>query len=73
VIWGYDGQDTYYASKWFWDGLGGQPGIQYLQSLNRGVTSIMLEITYSATDPLHPSVSVVERLGKISEKDQHDP
>ncbi|HEY4674528.1 MAG TPA: hypothetical protein VIH48_00575, partial [Candidatus Bathyarchaeia archaeon] len=73
VIWGYDGQDTYYASKWFWDGIGGQPGIQYLQSVNRGVTSIVLKITYPATDPLHPSVSVVERLGTISEKDQHDP
>jgi len=73
VIWGYDGQDTLYASKWFWDGLGGQPGIQYLQSVNRGVTAIVLKITYSTTDPLHPTASVVERLGTITEKDQHDP
>jgi hypothetical protein len=73
VIWGYNGDDTYYASKWFWDGLGGQPGIQYLQTENRGVTSIVLKITYPATDPTHPTVSIVERLGTISEKDQHDP
>ncbi len=73
VIWGYDGQDTYYASKWFWDGLGAQPGIQQLQSMNRGVTAIVIKITYPTADPIHPSVSIVERLGTISEKDQHDP
>ena len=73
VIWGFDGQDTYYASKWFWDGMGGTPGIVQLQSMNRGVTSIVLEITYSALDPTHPTVDIVERLGTISEKDQHDP
>jgi len=73
VIWGYDGQDTLYASKWFWDGLGGTPGIQYLQSMNRGVTAIVIHITYPTSDPIHPTVSVVERLGTISEKDQHDP
>lgn len=72
VIWGFDGQDTYYISKWFWDGLGGTPGIQYLQSENRGVTAIVLKITYPTTDPTHPTVSIVERLGTISEKDQHD-
>jgi hypothetical protein len=70
VIWGYDGQDTYYASKWFWDGMGGTAGIVQLQSMNRGVTSIVIKITY--TDPTHPSASIVERLGTISEKDQHD-
>jgi len=73
LIWGFDGQDTYYASKWFWDGLGSEPGIQYLQTENRGVTAIVLKITYSSTDPLHPTVSVVERLGTVSEKDYHDP
>jgi len=72
VIWGYDGDDTYYASKWFWDGQGGTVGIEYLQSINRGVTAIVLKITYSSTDPTHPTVSIVERLGTISEKDQHD-
>jgi len=73
VIWGFNGDDTYYASKWFWDGLGGTPGIQYLQSVNRGVTAIVLKITYPSADPIHPTISVVERLGTISEKDQHDP
>lgn len=73
VIWGYDGDDTYYASKWLWDGQNGQSGIEYLQSMNRGVTAIMLKITYPSTDPTHPTISVVERLGTISEKDQHDP
>lgn len=73
VIWGFDGQDTYYASKWFWDGMGETPGIVQLQSMNRGVTSIVLEITYPTSDPTHPTVDIVERLGTISEKDQHDP
>ncbi|MDH7477441.1 MAG: hypothetical protein QHH17_03560 [Candidatus Bathyarchaeota archaeon] len=73
VIWGYNGDDTYYASKWFWDGLGRTPGIVYLQSENRGVTAIVLKITYSSADPIHPTISIVERLGTISEKDQHDP
>jgi hypothetical protein len=73
VIWGYNGDDTYYASKWFWDGLGGTPGIEYLQTENRGVTAIVLKITYPTADPIHPTVSIVERLGTISEKDQHDP
>jgi len=73
VIWGFDGQDTYYASKWFWDGLGGTPGIVQLQSMNRGVTSIMLKITYPTADPTHPTASIVERVGTISEKDWHDP
>jgi len=73
VIWGFDGQDTYYASKWFWDGLGSEPGIQYLQTENRGVTAIVLKITYPTTSPTHPTVSIVERLGTVSEKDYHDP
>jgi len=73
VIWGFDGQDTYYASKWFWDGMGETPGIVQLQSMNQGVTSIVLEITYPTSDPTHPTVDIVERLGTISEKDQHDP
>ena len=73
LIWGFDGQDTYYASKWFWDGLGSEPGIQYLQTENRGVTAIVLKITYPTTNPTHPTVSIVERLGTVSEKDYHDP
>lgn len=67
VIWGFDGQDTYYISKWFWT-----TGIEYLQTENRGVTAIMLKITYPTADPTHPTVSIVEHLGTISEKDQHD-
>jgi hypothetical protein len=82
VIWGFDGQDTYYASQWFWsypagitcsDGAIVYSGIEYLQHENRGVTSIMLEITYPTADTTHPTVAIVERCGTISEKDQHDP
>jgi hypothetical protein len=61
---GTKGQDTYYATKWFWE-----EGIEYLQTENRGVTDIILEITYST----HPTVSIEERLGTISEKTPHDP
>ena len=81
LTWGYNGKGTYYATKWFWDILGGltapdgttvYSGIEYLQHENRGVTDIVLKITYPTLDPTHPSVSMVERLGTISEKDQHD-
>jgi hypothetical protein len=72
VIWGYDGQDTLYASKWFWDGLGAQPGIEYLQTENSGVTAIVIKITYPTADPTHPTVSMVQRLGTISEKTPHE-
>jgi len=64
LIWGYNGEDTYYAAKWFWD-----EGIEYLQTENRGVTDIILEIDYT-TCPY--TVSKVERLGTISEKTPHD-
>jgi hypothetical protein len=67
LIWGMDGQDTYFATKWFWD-----TGIYYLQQENCGVTDIILKITYPAYDPIHPSFSIVERLGTISHKPQHD-
>ena len=67
LIWGYDGDDTYYASKWFWD-----EGIVYLQSENWGVTDIILEIDYPEDDPIHPEITIVERLGTISEKTPHD-
>jgi len=52
-----------YIAKWFWE-----EGIEYLQTENREVTDIILEITYST----HPTVSIEERLGTISEKPQHD-
>jgi len=68
LIWGHEGQDTYYAAKWFWD-----TGIVYLQTENRGVTDIILRIYYPTLDPTHPSVSIVERIGTISEKTPHDP
>jgi len=68
LIWGMDGQDTYYATKWFWEG-----GIVTLQEMNQCVTDIILKITYPLFDPIHPTFSVVERLSTISEKPQHDP
>jgi len=66
LIWGTIGQDTYYATKWFWE-----EGIEYLQTENRGVTDIVLKITYPTLDPTHPTVSIVQRLGTISEKTPH--
>ena len=67
LIWGMDGQDTYYATKWFWD-----EGIVTLQGMNRCVTDIILKITYPLFDPTHPTVWIVEQLSPISEKPQHD-
>jgi len=82
LIWGMDGQDTYYATQWFWDIPKGMmapdgtivfSGIEYLQHENECVTDIILKITYPFMDPIHPYISVVECLGTISEKPQHDP
>ncbi len=64
LIWGVDGQDTYFATKWFWES-----GIYYLQQENDGVTDIILKINYAAHPP---TISIVERLGTISHKEQHD-
>ncbi len=81
LIWGIDGQDTYYTTNWFWSypaGILGEEdvtvysGIEYLQQMNPGVTDIILQIDYPANDPIHPDVSVIEKLGTISEKPQHD-
>jgi hypothetical protein len=83
LIWGLNGQDTYYATKWFWSYPLGitdpeigsttwYSGIQYLQAMNIGVTDIVLRIYYPTSDPIHPTVSVIEKLGTISEKPQHD-
>ena len=78
LIWGTTGQDTYYATKWFWSIPSGltapddtivYSGIEYLQHENRGVTDIILNIDYS-THP--PTVSIEERLGTISEKTPHE-
>jgi hypothetical protein len=68
LIWGVTGSDTYYAAKWFWE-----TGIEYLQGENRGVTDIILKITYPPLDLTHPTFSIVQRLGTISEKTPHDP
>jgi len=82
LIWGTTGQDTYYTAKWFWDYPAGITapdgtkvfsGIEYLQLENRGVTDIVLKIKYPTLDPTHPTVSIKERLGTISEKTPHDP
>jgi len=74
VIWGLDARDTYYASQWLHgdEERGIPPGTWYLQEINSGVTSIILQINYA--DPKHPTFSIVEELGTISEKPQHpDP
>ena len=61
LIYGWTGQDTYWASSWLWlDG-----GIEELQSLNPCVTSIILKIDYRYC---MPRISIVEHLGTISEK-----
>ena len=64
TVYGWTGQDTYYAAKWF------DEHKFELQHINRHVTSIILEIDYD--DPEHPEFEVVEFLGTISEKPQHD-
>jgi len=67
LVWGHWGRDTYYASQWLHgdEARGILPGIVQLQSAPGGLTSIILEIDY--TDSLHPTFSVVECLGTISE------
>ena len=69
LIWGVDGQDTLKAAEWFWHNFYGMDGIYYLQQENEGVTDIILKIDYV----FHPAkISIVERLGTISHKEQHD-
>jgi hypothetical protein len=66
-VWGHWGRDTYYATQW----LHGDearcinPGIHQLQVSPDGLTSIILQINY--TDPEHPTFSIPELLGTISE------
>ncbi|MEM3590791.1 MAG: hypothetical protein QW702_01645 [Candidatus Bathyarchaeia archaeon] len=64
LIWGHWGRDTYYATKWFHE-----EGIYQLQEFPDCATAIILEINYE--DPEHPTVSVVEVLGTISETLAH--
>jgi hypothetical protein len=66
-VWGYEARDTYYACLWLHgdSGRGLAPGIVELQSAPRGLTSIILKIDY--TDPKHPTYTIPECLGTISE------
>jgi len=66
LIWGDWGRDTYYATKWFHE-----KGIYELQGYPNCVTAIILRIDYTKHEP---TVSVVEKLGTISELILHqDP
>jgi hypothetical protein len=76
LVWGHWGRDTYYASQWIHGDAarGLSPGVTTLQSLPRGVTSIILRISYPSSDPTHPTFSIPEYLGTISETVyHHDP
>jgi hypothetical protein len=69
MIHGWSGQDTYYACKWF------DQKKYELQHINLHVTDIILKIDYKyASGALRcvPTVSIIEKLGTISEKPQHD-
>ena len=82
MIYGWSGDDTYYTAKWFQE-----YGIYYLQTENRGVTTLIVRLNYQnytarlsnprppyyAYDSHFPYVEIVERLGTISEKTPHDP
>jgi len=59
-IWGIGPRDTFYASKFFHEEI-----IYELQDFPHCVTSIILKIDY--TDPSHPTFTIVECLGTISE------
>lgn len=68
VIWGHWGRDTYYATQWLHGDAarGINPGIIQLQQAPPGLTSIILKINYG-TNPKHPTFSIPELLGTISE------
>jgi hypothetical protein len=66
---GWSGQDTYYACNWF------DVNKYWLQHLNLHVTDLILRIDYKYTGgalKCVPTVSIMETLGTISEKPQHD-
>jgi hypothetical protein len=67
VIYGLDARDTYYATQWLHGDAarGINPGIIQLQSAPRGLTSIIIKIDY--TDQEHPTFSIPELLGTITE------
>ncbi|MBS7649307.1 hypothetical protein KEJ17_06680, partial [Candidatus Bathyarchaeota archaeon] len=60
VVWGWTGQDTFFASEWLWD-----EGIEQLQEAPCCATSLILKIDYTEHPP---EVSIVEVLGTISER-----
>jgi len=60
AIWGIGPRDTFYTSKFFHEEI-----IYELQEFPCCVTSIILKISY--TDPEHPTFTVAECLGTISE------
>ena len=82
LIHGWSGDDTYYTCKWFQE-----YGIYYLQTENFGVTTLVIRINYNqagakTTNPMppnyqydshFPAITILERLGTISEKTPHDP
>jgi len=84
TVYGHWGRDTYYASMWLHGeqnrgvmAFGGytfsvagsmEPGLVELQRAPAGVQSIILQITYSQFDPKHPTYSIPEVLGTISER-----
>lgn len=82
MIHGWSGDDTYYTSKWFQE-----YGAYYLQTENRGVTTLVVRLNYNnqtarssnprppyyTYDSHNPSITILERLGTISEKTPHDP
>lgn len=84
MIYGWSGDDSYYTAKWFHE-----TGIFYLQTENPGVTSLIVRLDYNRNDaherdsnPMPPNydydehfpeVTILERLGTISEKNPHDP
>jgi hypothetical protein len=60
VIYGLDARDTFYATKFFHEDI-----IYELQGYPYGATSIVIKIDY--TDMKHPTFSIPEVLGTISE------
>jgi hypothetical protein len=69
VIYGLDARDTYFATQWLHGDAARNlnPGILQLQDAPCGITSIILKICY--TDPEHPTFTIPEVLGTISERE----
>jgi hypothetical protein len=62
LIWGLGPRDTYYVSKFFHDEI-----IYELQQFPPHVTSVIIRINY--TDSKHPTFTMIEVLGTISERE----